>query len=92
MSMQCALERTMVRVRKDANVTEQRKSEEQEREYGEGNYKAAREYQEAVSKTAGTKKSERAAKEAKQALEDPETRRELEEAERIGKDRAAGNE
>ena len=52
----------------------------QEREYGEGNYKAGREYQEAVRKTAGTKKSERAAREAKKAMEDPESRAELEKA------------
>jgi hypothetical protein len=73
-------------------VTEQREKQEQEQEYGEGNYKAGREYQEAVTRTSGTKKSERAAKAAKKALEDPETRRELEEAERIGKSRAGKSE
>lgn len=59
-------------------------------EHGEGNYKAAREYQQAVAKTAGSEKSKRAAKRAKQALESPEERAELEAAERKGKAPAKG--
>jgi hypothetical protein len=59
-------------------------------EHGEGNYKAAREYQEAVRATAGTKKSKRAAKRAKEALQSPEERAELEAAEEKGRAPAKG--
>ena len=59
-------------------------------EHGEGNYKAAREYQRAVSETAGSEKSKRAAKRAKKALESPEERAELEAAEKKGKAPAKG--
>ena len=54
-------------------------------EHGEGNYKAAREYQRAVSESAGTPKNKRAAKRAKEALESPEERAELEAAEKKGR-------
>lgn len=60
-----------------------------EQEYGEGNYKAGREYQDAVQKTAGTKQSEQAAKEAKRALQSDE-RAELEAAEKKGKQPGRG--
>lgn len=59
-------------------------------EHGEGNYKAGREYQEAVKKTAGSEQSKRAAKRAKKALESPEERAELEAAERKGRAPAEG--
>lgn len=59
-------------------------------EYGEGNYKAAREYQRAVQKTAGTEQSKRAAQRAKEALESPEERAELEAAEAQGRAPAQG--
>ena len=59
-------------------------------EYGEGNYKASREYQRAVKKTAGSDQSKRAAKRAKEALESPEERAELEAAERKGREPAKG--
>jgi hypothetical protein len=61
-------------------MNQKRETEKTEREYGEGNYKAGREYQEAVSETAGSKKSEKAARAAKRAMEDPEAREELENA------------
>lgn len=66
------------------------RKENKQPEHGEGNYKAAREYQQAVKKTAGTEQSKRAAKRAKQALESPEERAELEAAERKGKAPAEG--
>jgi len=66
------------------------RKENKQAEHGEGNYKAAREYQQAVKKTAGSEQSKRAAKRAKQALESPEERAELEAAERKGKAPAAG--
>lgn len=59
-------------------------------EHGEGNYKAAREYQRAVQKTAGSEQSKRAAKRAKEALESPEERAELEAAEKKGREPAKG--
>ncbi|HEY6725976.1 MAG TPA: hypothetical protein VI197_18205 [Polyangiaceae bacterium] len=59
-------------------------------EYGEGNYKAGREYQRAVQKTAGSEQSKRAAKRAKEALESPEERAELEAAEEKGRAPAKG--
>lgn len=59
-------------------------------EYGEGNYKAAREYQNAVQQTAGSEQSKRAAKRAKEALESPEERAELEAAEKKGRQPAQG--
>jgi hypothetical protein len=61
-----------------------------DREHGEGNYKAGRAYQEAVQKSAGTPENERAAREAKKARESAETREELEAAERAGKEPARG--
>lgn len=60
-----------------------------EREHGEGNYKAAREYQEAASEGADSEATRRAAREAKKAREQPKTREQLEAAERVGKSRAA---
>jgi len=59
-------------------------------EYGEGNYKAGREYQEAVKKSAGSDRSKRAAQKAKKALESPEERAELEAAEQKGREPARG--
>ena len=59
-------------------------------EHGEGNYKAGREYQQAVKKTAGSKQSERAAQRAKEALNSPEERAELEAAEKKGREPAKG--
>jgi len=66
------------------------RKENKQPEHGEGNYKAGREYQEAVKKTAGSEKSKRAAKRAKEALESPEQRAELEAAERKGRAPAEG--
>ena len=66
------------------------KKHNEQPEHGEGNYKAAREYQRAVKKTAGSEQSKRAAKRAKEALESPKERAELEAAERKGKAPAAG--
>ena len=66
------------------------RKENKQPEHGEGNYKAAREYQEAVKKTAGSQKSKRAAKRAKEALESPAERAELEAAERKGRAPAEG--
>jgi len=66
------------------------KKRDAEPEHGEGNYKAAREYQRAVQETAGSEKSKRAAKRAKKALESPEERAELEAAEKKGKAPAKG--
>ncbi len=66
------------------------KQTDSEREYGEGNYTAARQYQEGARKTAGTKRSEQAAQEAKQAVESPESKADLEAAEREGKRPAEG--
>ena len=59
-------------------------------EYGEGNYKAGREYQKAVKKNAGSERSQRAAQRAKKALESPEERAELEAAEQKGREPAKG--
>jgi len=64
--------------------------ERSKQQHGEGNYKAGREYQEAVKKTAGSEKSKRAAKRAKEALESPKERAELEAAERKGRAPAQG--
>lgn len=66
------------------------RKENKQPEHGEGNYKAGREYQEAVKKTAGSEKSKRAAKRAKEALESPAERAELEAAERKGRAPAEG--
>ena len=66
------------------------KKQDAKSEHGEGNYKAGREYQRAVRETAGSEKSKRAAKRAKQALESPEERAELEAAEKKGKAPAKG--
>lgn len=63
----------------NSQQTKPRAHEESEREYGEGNYKAGKEYQRGATRTA-QENPEAAAKEAKRAMENPEERRELEEA------------
>lgn len=65
---------------------------DQNREHGEGNYKAGREYQRGASEKAGSQESREAAQEAKRAVQSPKTREELEAAEREGKRRAKGTE
>lgn len=69
---------------------ERKNPSQNDSEHGEGNYKAGREYQRAVQKTAGSEESKRAAKRAKKALESPEERAELEAAERKGRQPAQG--
>jgi hypothetical protein len=59
-----------------------------EKEYGEGNYKASREYDEAVHETAQDEdKVEKAAREAEEALDSDEAA-ELERAEAAGRSHA----
>ncbi|HEU5076459.1 MAG TPA: hypothetical protein VFU02_19850 [Polyangiaceae bacterium] len=69
---------------------ERKNQSNKQAEYGEGNYKAAREYQDAVQKTAGSEQSKRAAKRAKEALESPDERAELEAAEKKGRQPGQG--
>jgi hypothetical protein len=62
--------------------------QDKESDWGEGNYKAAREYDEAVEKTAQDKeKVEKAAREAEAALDSDEAG-ELQEAEAEGRSHA----
>jgi hypothetical protein len=62
--------------------------EDKETDLGEGNYKAAREYDEAVARTAQDKeKVEKAARDAENALDGDEAR-ELQEAEAEGRSHA----
>lgn len=75
--------------RQDCAMTENKETND-EREYGEGNYKAGKDYQEAVRETAGTNESEDAAQRAKRARQSPEERAELDRAERRGKEPARG--
>jgi hypothetical protein len=60
-------------------MAKSQQSKNEDREYGEGNYKAAKQYQRGATKTA-QEGPEEAAKEAKRAMENPKEREALERA------------
>jgi hypothetical protein len=61
------------------NPQENKQGNDDNREYGEGNYAASKEYQRGATKTA-RKGTEQAAGEAKRAMQNPKERKALEEA------------